>query len=113
MDSEKLLSLIEDAVEAVDKLAIEYKQFNTESEPISSTKKVLGLLKAAVENDPQQISEIIFRAMHDVGMSSYKDFENTPVEKAIDDLIAFLYEEVSVYKRLEPLRTNFGKGNPI
>lgn len=105
--------MIEDAVDAVDKRAIEYKQYNTESEPISSTKKVLSLLKAEVENDPQQISEIIFRAMHDVGMSSYIDFENTPVEKAIDDIITFLYEEVPIYKRLEPLRTNFGKGNPI
>jgi hypothetical protein len=51
-----------------------------------------------VENNPHEINKIILRSMRDVGMSAYKDFENTSLEKAIDDLTEFLYKEVIEYR---------------
>lgn len=80
---------------------------------IADAKKVLLLLNEAIKNDPSNISVRVLRAMHDVGMSAFKDFENTQLENALDNVTTMLYNEIPFYKVLDPLRGDFGKGNPI
>jgi hypothetical protein len=113
MDINKLVSLIDAALTEADNVADKSKYYSRDTEPISSTKKVLSLLKQEVINNPENISQRILRAMHDLGMATYKEFENTTLEKAINDVTEILYNELPDYKILTPLRGDFGKGDPI
>ncbi len=113
IDTNRIITLIDLALLETDKLVEKSNFYKEENEPILSTKKVLFLLKREIEYSPDKINERLLRAMHDLGMSSYKDFENTPLEGAINNLTAALYNELSEYKHLTPLRRDFGKGNPV
>ena len=113
MDMNKLITVIDIALTETDNLVKESNYYKEEQEPIISTKKVLNLLKNAVQSDPVQINERILRAMHDLGMSSYKEFENTSLEDAINNVTSILYRQIPYYKNLEPLREDFGKEIPI
>lgn len=113
MDSNKLKTLIDIALTEVDNVVTKLKYFRVDQEPIISTKKVLILLKEEILHYPEQINERVQRAMHDLGMSAYKDFENTPLQKALNNVTKLLYNEIPFYKNLEPLRMDFGKGKPI
>jgi hypothetical protein len=110
MNTEKLLIAIEKALREADNYALTHL---TGKETVSETKMVLNLLKDQIINNPKHLNERILRAMHDVGMSSYKDFENTPLENAIGDVTNILYNELPSYRTLEPLRSDFGKNYPI
>jgi hypothetical protein len=113
MNTDKLILMIDNACKEIDGISNTSKYFSSDSEPIVTTKKVLSLLKREVINDPERINIRVLRAMHDVGMSSYKDFEHTTVEQAINNVTELLYSEIPSYKTLEPLRMDFGKGDPI
>lgn len=88
-------------------------KYNVDESHIKETIKVLTLLKNEILNNNDKINGRVLRAMHDVGMSSYKEFENTPLENIINDITSILYNEIPEYKFLEPLRNEFGKGDPI
>jgi hypothetical protein len=51
--------------------------------------------------------------MHDLGIASFRYFENTPLEMALNNVTAMLYDEIPHYKNLKPLGMDFGEGNPI
>lgn len=80
-------------------------------EDISDLYKVLDLLLTQASTG--NISERVLRAMHDIGMYSYKVFEYTPASDSIRKLTKYLYDTIPVYKELKPLRGEFGKGDPI
>lgn len=113
MESNKLITLIDNALAETNNVVANSLNYNENEEPILSTKKVLNLLKEEVQHNPEKIHERILRAMHDIGMSAYKDFENTPLENAIGKVTEMLYNGIPQYKEIEPLRMDFGKGNPI
>lgn len=113
MNTNKILLAIETALIELDSLVAKSKYYADDKEPVICTRNVLNLLKMEMQRDPNHINERILRAMHDVGMSAYKDFENTSLEDAIGNVTGLLYNEISHYKRLEPLRMDFGKGDPI
>lgn len=113
MDTNKLISLIDATLLELDNAVAKSKYYHEDKEPILSTKKVLLLLKDQVQYHSENINERVLRAMHDLGMSAYKDFENTPLEDAIGNVTGMLYHGISRYKTLAPLREDFGKGNPI
>jgi hypothetical protein len=113
IDTNRIITLINLALLEADKLVENSNFYQEEREPILSTKKVLFLLRIEMERSPDKINERILRAMHDLGMSSYKDFENTTLEVALNNLTAALYNDLPVYKHLTPLRGDFGKGNPV
>ncbi|MES2112463.1 MAG: hypothetical protein V4577_27140 [Bacteroidota bacterium] len=113
MHSERLIQYIQIALAEADNLVQSSSSYKEGQEPIKSTKKVLCLLMEAVQNDANSIALRILRAMHDIGMSSYKDFENTPLEDALINVTTILYNDIPEYKNLQPLRMDFGKGNPI
>lgn len=113
IDTNKLISLIDLTFIEIDSLVRESRLFKEEQEPIASTKKVLMFLRREIEHNPKKINERLLRAMHDVGMSSFKDFENSALEQAINNLTAALYNEIPEYKHLMPLRGGFGKGDPV
>ena len=109
----RIIDLIDITLKEADNVASSSKYLHPDKEPIYSTKKVLNLLRGELKNNPQQINERILRAMHDVGMSAYKDFENTSLEEAINSLVEILSKEVPGYRTLGPLRSEFGKEYPI
>jgi len=113
MDTIKLLILINIALIEADNTVSRSSYLKVDEEPIFSTKKVLNLLKDAILITSKEIDIRILRAMHDLGMSAYKEFENTSLETAICNVTEFLYENIPIYKNLEPLRSDFGKGFPI
>lgn len=113
MDINNLITQIDSALIEAQNVVNKSKFLTPNSPAISSLTKVLNLLKESVLENPDRINERILRAMHDIGMSSYKDFENTPLETAIDEVIRVLYYEIPNYKFLTPLRDDFGKGDPV
>ena len=113
MNIDKLVALIDAALAEADNIADKSRYYNRDTEPISSTKKVLSLLRQEVINNPKKINQRILRAMHDLGMAVYKEFENTALEEAINKVTEILYDELPGYKTLTPLRMDFGKGHPI
>lgn len=74
---------------------------------------MLNLLKIELSNDSVQINLRVLRAMHDIGIYSYKYFENTPLEDSIGDIVKVLYNEIPSYEKLEPLGVDLGNGSPI
>ena len=113
IDTNRFITLINLVLLEVNKLVEESNFYQEEQEPILSTKKVLFLLRREIETCPDKINVRLLRAMHDLGISSYKDFENTTLEESLNNLTAALYKELPEYKNLTPLRMNFGKGDPI
>jgi hypothetical protein len=110
MNIDKLLRLIDNVFIEAENYVLTHRTGKTS---IDDTKRVLHLLKEQVMNNPVYINQRILRAMHDIGMASYKDFENTSLEDAIEEVISLLYNEVPIYKTLEPLREDFGNDYPI
>lgn len=102
MDKEQILDLIDKTLKAMEEVALNSKYLRIDAEPLLSTKKVLIALKKELENNANSINERILRAMHDIGMSSYKDFENTSLEDALINLVSLLNREIPNYKNLQP-----------
>lgn len=110
MDIKKIIILIDEVLMEADNYILTHNSGKTS---IDDTKNVTSLLKKEILTHPEHINERILRAMHDVGMSAYKEFENTTLEKAIENLTSFLYFEIPIYSTLKPLRKDFGKQHPI
>jgi len=107
MKTNELLTAIDNV------LNISYTFIEGNNSAVRDVVLVLNLLKKEAEHNPVHYNYRILRAMHDIGMSSYKDFENTAMEKAIIQVTTILYQQVASYKDLKPLREDFGKGYPI
>ena len=105
MDTTKIIFLINEAITETENYSKDYCKGDKTS--ILDTQKVLQLLRIELESNPENIGEDILRAMHDVGMSSYKEFENTPLEDAINNVTEWLYLEIPFYKKLNPLGADF------
>lgn len=111
MNTEKLIALIDKALEEADTYIVRY--YHGDEKPMTGTKKALCLLKSEVINQPNNINERVLRGMADIGGMSVKAYENTPLEEAIGAVTEMLYYGIPHYKHLEPLRMDFGKGDPI
>jgi len=108
----KILTLVGIALSEVDKIVADgfYKM---DDKVIVITKRVLNLLHDEIIINGKKINYRVLRATHNVGMSSFKNFEITSLENAINDLTKALYEDIPRYKNVEPLGGDFGNGNPI
>ncbi len=113
MDPNKLTELIDSTLDVAHELISKSEHYRVSKEPMSSLFIVLGLLKEELRKDPNSINKRVLRAMHDIGGTAVKVFENTQLDEAIGDLTGYLYQNIPDYKKLEPLRMDFGKGNPI
>jgi hypothetical protein len=111
MDNNKLLRLIDVALKEADNYVSKY--FHGDEERMIDTKKTLFLLRSEVEKNPGNINKRVLRAMHDTGMASFKEYENSPLEDAINTVTELLYYSIPYYKDLQPLGSEFGKGDPI
>lgn len=109
METSKLLKAIDLLLIEMDKYAGGFK----DQQSVDDVRRVVLLLKEEVLNRPEAMNERVLRAMHDVGMASYKDFENTSLEESINSVTKILYFELPIYKDLKPLRGEFGNGYPI
>lgn len=108
----ELISLINNALKDVKSVVAKSKWMRFDNEPIHNTQKLLLALRAEVEQSPNIIDERILRGMHDLGMSAFKEFENTPLEDSIEKITSFLYKTFPTYRDLKPLGADFGKGVP-
>lgn len=111
MNTKELLKAIDEALLEADSFVLKY--YNGDETPMVNTINALAILKSQVKNNPYNIDERVLRAMHDIGATSVKSYENTSLEIAIDKVTSKLYKDIPNYKNLEPLRMDFGKGNPI
>jgi hypothetical protein len=68
--------LIEKALKEIDNIAIKSKFYNDEHPLLINIKKVLCLLKNQLEINENPINMIVLRAMHNLGIYAFKDFEN-------------------------------------
>lgn len=105
VDLQIIIHLLNEAVKSSDSYLEQY--YYEDNQSVLDTKKVLLRLKNEIENNPAKVDETILRAMHDVGISSYKEFENTPLEKTINEVTEWLYENIPSYKNLSPLGSDF------
>jgi hypothetical protein len=105
METDKIIVAIDEAILEANNYANEYCKGDKSS--VIDTQKVLQLLLTEIESQPENIDEEILSAMHDVGMSSYKEFENTPLEEAINKVTELLYLCIPDYKKLNPLGAGF------
>ena len=113
IDTSKLIPLIDIALAEVDNFVAKSKYYQGGEEIIKNVKRALYLLKEEVQHHSANINERVLRAMHNLGMASFKYFENAPLEKALNNVTGMLYDEIPYYKNLEPLGMDFGKGDPI
>ncbi len=113
MDINHLISLIDVVLLEVNDFVTNSKYYTLDKEPFSDFKKVLDLLKLEIQNNPNNINERVLRAVHDIGGITAKSFENTSLEGTIFNFIDILSNEIPKYRKLEPLRMDFGKGDPI
>lgn len=111
MDTDELLNLINIALNEAEIHVVKY--YDNDERPMRDTNRVLSLLKKYVQNSPTHINERVLRAMHDIGAMAVKSYENTNMDDAIGNIISFLYRNLPEYKKLTPLRMDFGKGDPI
>jgi Tfp pilus assembly PilM family ATPase len=94
-------------------LSSKYNMYAKGTSAYEDTRKVLYLLQCEIAKEMVVPHERILRAMHDIGMSAYKDFENTKMERLIQNITTLLSRQFPFYKTLKPLRSEFGKGDPI
>ena len=94
MNINKLIEYIDNALNEIKILVDVSSYYAGNKEPIKSINLILLLLKSEAEKNGYDINTRVLRATHDLGMSSYKDFENTALEAAINKLTALLYTEL-------------------
>lgn len=112
-NKEKLLSLIDDTMKEIESL-VATSDYQEDEAAIKDLRKVLMLLLNELAiNEVKSVNVTILRAMHDIGMSAYKDFENTEVEKAINKVNDCILKEYPPFKKLKPLRSDFRKEFPL
>lgn len=113
MDTDKFISAIDIALVETDNIVERFEYYSSNTEPIKSVKEVLSLLKKEVQNHNENINKRVLRAMHDIGIASYREFSSTALEKALDNVIEVLYNDIPLYRQLPPLGMDFGKGDPV
>lgn len=110
----QLINRIDVVLEELDALVSDFKHYSNNDREILDARLVFRLLKKEViKGGLNSINERLLRAVHDMGMSSFKDFENTSLEDSIPEVTGILRSEIRQYKNLKPLGIEFGKGNPI
>jgi len=80
--------------------------------PETAVKKVLDLLKDDMSNNVNP-NDRLLSAFHDimvVSLRNHSDTELYQILKALEKEISIFFPK---YLKLEPLRLDFGKGNPI
>jgi hypothetical protein len=104
-----ILNLISKTIFELDNFNSQY--YISEREP--NTRAALLALKNEIVNNPDNINKRVLRGMSDLGIYSYKTFEQTELAKAIVDLNDEICEQIPSFINMEPLGEDFGKGNPI
>lgn len=109
MDSANLIELTKKTIE-------EANYYKTNSQytinKLKKTLRVLHCLLSDLEKN-NDINRRVLRGMCDVGMYSYKCFENSRLELAINKLNNMIWDEIEEFRGLVPLGNDFGKEYPI
>lgn len=113
IDENKLKYLIDIALVEIQEYAVKSKIDSIDEAPISKFIKVLRLLKIEAENNPNQINERVLRAIRDVGGIIVKSYDDASFEEPFFKVFSFLSKEITYFDNLEPLRNDFGRGDPI
>ena len=108
----KIIKLIKNAQGETSSVVSNSAYLHNESSEIVRTRKILELLLKSVEKN-EVLNERLQRAVCDLGMFSFKYFENTDLEEALNNVSSFFYDKYSAIERLNPLGHEFGEGDPI
>ena len=73
----------------------------------------LEALQGELDKPLCEIQIRVLRATHDMGAMAVRAYEDTPLEKSISGITYLFYDAIPFYKDLEPLRMDYGKGDPI
>jgi hypothetical protein len=76
------------------------------------TEKVLCLIKENLEKG-ESLDQRLLRAMKDIYVVSFRNFDGTKLYEAIDCIDSQLSTLFKNYQSLEPLGIDFGKSDPI
>jgi hypothetical protein len=113
MNRNQIILLIDNALYELKSKVASSSVYKMDKKPISNYKEVLDLLRLEIQKNNKEINQRVLRATRDIGGSVVKEFEDTPLEEAIQSLTESLSKEIIGYRSLEPLRMDFGKGDPI
>jgi hypothetical protein len=106
---ENLILLIDKALNDLQVVVSETPTWTYDKDPVKRTFALLTRLKKDARGGLSKIDEKVLRATHNLGVSSFKDFENTPLEDSILEVTAFLRRNIPKYNGLKLLDWNFGK----
>jgi len=106
-----LINYIENVLSALDEYEIKYN-ISSDNWTTNVIRKVMIAFKES-EKIEENLNIRLLRAMKDVYVVSFRNFEGTELHntiKKINNQLSLLYKS---YNDLEPLGMDFGKGNPI
>lgn len=107
----ELLNKIQNAIDSLE-CYIDENHVSRNSWPYKDIGHVLNLYKNKITEN-KEIETRLLRAMKDVFVVSYRNFEGTNLHTKINSIDDELRDIFKNYIVLEPLGLEFGKGDPI
>jgi hypothetical protein len=108
-----LIELIDKALHEIEDFGINSKAYKIREKPLSDFIYVLGLLKSDINSSSGEIRERVLSATLDIAGLIAKQFEDTPFDGFIYEIIDHLLTEIPHFKQLKPLGMDFGLEDPI
>jgi len=108
-----MLNAIDVALASIMLFVSTSKVHTIESKPISVLVKALSALRVEIEFRSNEINSRVLRGMRDAGGIVARELDATPIEAPVSKVCEILYQEIPDWIDLEPLRSDFGKGDPI
>ena len=111
INKSSVLVLVDGAIRTEDGYIEKYDLAPDELE--KHVKHVLSLLKIELLSNNENINVRVLRAFKDVTSTIAIHYEETPINDSIFEIYRALEMQIPEFARLELLRMDFGKGNPI
>jgi hypothetical protein len=114
MKKEKLLELINTASNELDDFEGSGGKFTAcELHIIISIRFLLGLLNHEALNNSQEINIRVLRATIDIAGLLAKQHEDAWFAESFFRITDFFYSEIPIYRQLNQLGMDYGKGHPV
>ena len=111
LNSSKIIASVDTAVKAIEQYVQKYDL--SESQLVTADIKVLLLIKAEIIKNPNNINERLLRGFKDVCTTMAIQFEEYDFFDPIFEIYHEFDNNIPKFKKLELLRMDFGKGDPI
>lgn len=104
----ELINYINSSLQDIDKLVESKTFYKYELNPVKETLCILNALKNRMESNIE-IETHLLRACHNLGLSSFKAYENTALEDSLVDITGFLRRNIKSYSSLLPLGVEYSE----